>query len=157
MKNIHFSHCGPLLGLLLAALGLLLAALGAILERHAKIIKKSMPKMTDLGSQKGAQREPKSNPKPTKIEDKNRCEKRTEPKPSWNRFGAILGRFGSPLGVIFIDFSLVFKAFRENSRFSKNSVSRAVLSPTWPILGRFWPPKSSLFRTQKRPKTDQKT
>ena len=138
------------------ALGRLLAALGAILEKHQKINQKTMPKMTDFGSQKGAQREPKSNPKPTKIEDKNRCEKRTEPKPSWNRFGAILGRFGSPLGVIFIDFSLVFKAFPENSRFSKNSVSRAVLSPTWAILGRFWPPKRLQDELQKRTKTIKK-
>ena len=123
------------------ALGGLLAALGAILERHAKIIIKSMPKMTDFGSQKGAQREPKSNPKPTKIEDKNRCEKNTSSRWSWSRLGAILGHFGSPLGVIVIDFLLVFKAFREHSRFSKNIVLRPVLSPTWPILDRFWPPK----------------
>ena len=96
---------------LLGALGALLAALGAILERHAKIIKKSMPKMLDFGSEKGAQREPKSNPKPIKIEDKNRCEKRTEIRPSWARLGAILGHFWSPLGVIFVDFPLVFKGF----------------------------------------------
>jgi hypothetical protein len=134
-----------------------LAALGAILERHQKIIKKSMPKMTDFGSQKGAQREPKSNPKPTKIEDKNRCEKNTSSRSSWSRLGAILGHFGSPLGVIFIDFSLVFKAFRENSRFSKNIVSRAVLSPTWLILGRFWPPKRLQDELQKRPKTIKKS
>ena len=135
-----FPHVNAL-GRLLGALALLLAALGAILDRHAKIIKKSMPKMTDFGSQKGAQREPKSTPKPTKFEDKNRCEKNTSSRSSWSRLGAILGHFGSPLGVIFIDFSLVFKNFRENSRFSKNIVSRAVLSPTWIILGRFWPPK----------------
>ena len=116
---------GPLLGALGELLGgswQLLTALGAISERHAKIINKSMPKMIDFGSQKGAQREPKSNPKPTKIEDKNRCEKRTDIRPSWKRFGAILARFGSPLGVVFIDFSLDFKAFREHSLFSKNVI-----------------------------------
>ena len=139
------------------ALGRLLAALGAILERHAKIIKKSMPKMTDFGSQKGAQREPKSNPKPTKIEDKNRCEKNTSSRSSWSRLGAILGHFVTALGVIFIDFSLVFVGFRENSRFSKNSVSRVVLSPTWPILGRFWPPQSLQDGSQKRSKTIKNT
>ena len=112
--------------------------------------------MTDFGSQKGAQREPKSTPKRTKIEDKNRCEKNTSSRSSWGRLGAILGHFGSPLGVIFIDFLLVFKAFRENSRFSKNSVSRAVLSPTWPILGRFWPPKRLQDAPQERPKTIKK-
>ena len=47
------------LGRLFGALGPLLAALGAILERHEKINKKTMPKMIDLGSQKGAQREQK--------------------------------------------------------------------------------------------------
>ena len=93
----------------MGALGALLAALGAILEKHKKINQKSMPKMTDVGSQKGAKREPKSNPKPTKIEDKNRCEKRTDVRSSWSRLGAILGRFGSPLGVVFVGFSFVFK------------------------------------------------
>ena len=76
-----------------------------------------MPKITDFGSQKGAQkgaqREPKSNPKPTKIEDKNRCEKNTSSRSSWGRLGPIWGRFVAALGLIFIDFSFVFKAFRE--------------------------------------------
>ena len=108
---------GPLLGALGELLGgswQLLTALGAISERHAKIIKTSMPKMTDFGSQKGAQREPKSNPKPTKIEDKNRCEKNTSSRSSWSRLGAILGHFGSPLGVMFIDFLLVLKPVVKN-------------------------------------------
>ena len=59
------------------ALGRLLAALGAILERHAKINEKSMPKITDFGSLRAPFWEPKSDPRPTKIEDKNRCEKNT--------------------------------------------------------------------------------
>ena len=79
------------LGCLLGGLGAHLGGLEAVLERHAKIIQKSMPKMTDFGSQKGAQREPKSNPKPTKTEDKNRCEKQTSSRSSWSRLGAILG------------------------------------------------------------------
>ena len=37
------------LGAVLGGLGPLLGGLGAVLERHSKIIKKSMPKMTDLG------------------------------------------------------------------------------------------------------------
>jgi hypothetical protein len=61
------------------------------------------------------------------------------------------------LGVIFIDFILVFKAFRENSLFSKIIVSRAILSPTWPILGRFWAPKMPHVGTPKRLQSDQKT
>jgi len=93
---------GPVLGALggsWGALGELLAALGTILERSTKIIQKWMPKMTDLGSQKGAQREPKSNPKLTKIDDKNRCEKNTSSRSSWSRLGAILGDLGSHLGT----------------------------------------------------------
>ena len=47
-----------------------------------------MPKMSDLGSQKGAQREPKSDPKPTKIEDKIDAKK----TPLQDRLGAVLER-----------------------------------------------------------------
>jgi len=140
----------------LAALGPLLAALGAILERHEKIIQKSMPKMTDLGSQKGAKREAKSDPKRTKIESENRCEKNVSSRPSWSRFGTILGRFGTDLGLENIDFSLVFKAFRENSLFSKNIASRAVLTPIWPNLGGFWHPKWSKMALQNDLKTIKK-
>ena len=142
---------------LLAPLGPLLAALGPLLRRHAKIIKKSMPKMTDLGSQNHPKMAPKSDQKATGNQCKKRSEKRTEIRSSWGRLGTILGHFRSPLGVKNIDFSLVFVGFREKSRFSKNSVSRAVLSPTWPILGRFWPPKRLQDGSQKRPKTKEKT
>ena len=68
-----------------------------------------MPKMTDFGSQKGAQREPKSTPKPTKIEDKNRRENKLSSRPSWSRFGTILGHFVTALGAKNLDFSLVFQ------------------------------------------------
>ena len=68
-------------------------------------------------------------------------------------FSPILGDFGSPLGVIFIDFSLVFVRFREHSRCSKNIVSRPVLSPTWAILDRFWPPKRLQDGSQNGSKT----
>ena len=113
-------------------------------------------KVIDFGSQNGAQREPKSDPKRTKIDDKNQCEKNISSRPSWSRLGTILGRFGTDIGVMFIDFSLVFKAFRENSLFSKIIVSRAILSPTWPILGRFWDPKTPHVGTPKRLQSDQK-
>ena len=73
------------------------------------------------------------------------------------RFWPLLGRFGSQLGFIFVDFSLVFKAFREHSIFSKNIASRAILDRTWPDLGRFWQPKWSQHGTQKRSKNDPKT
>ena len=66
------------LGALLGALGPLLAALGSLLARHAKIINKSMPKMTDLSSQEGGQMPPKSIPKATE----NRCKDETQKKHS---------------------------------------------------------------------------
>ena len=100
-----------------AALGPLLAALGTILERHAKIMQKSMPKMTDLDSQKGGQREAKSKKKRIKIEDKNRYEKNTSSRSPCSRFGMILGCFLTALELKNVDFSLVFKRFRENSLF----------------------------------------
>ena len=140
-----------------AALGSLLAALGAILGRHVKIIQKSMPFWCDFGSQRPPQMAPKSDQKATKNRYKNRCEKNISSRPSWNRLGAILGRFVTALGVIFIDFSLVFQAFREHSLFSKNIVSRAVLDRSWPILGRFWPPKWLQNGSQNGAKNDEKT
>ena len=36
---------------------------------------------------------------------------------SWSRFGEILGRFPMRLGVKNVDFSMVFKGFRENPCF----------------------------------------
>ena len=66
------------LGALLGALGPLLAALGSLLARHAKIINKSMPKMTDLSSQEGGQMPPKSIQKATE----NRCKDETPKKHS---------------------------------------------------------------------------
>ena len=122
-----------LLASLGSALGPLLAALGAILERHAKIIKNH----EKIDAQNDGFWLPKAPPNDTKIapkSDKKSMQKtkrkKNEIRPSWGRLGVILDRFGSPLGLIFIDFSLVFKAFREDSLFSKNIVSRAVLSPT---------------------------
>ena len=65
-----------------AALGRSWAALGPLLERHVNIIEKSMRKRPHVGSQKGAKMEPKSTPKRSKIDDKNRCEKRMDIRPS---------------------------------------------------------------------------
>ena len=88
--------------------------------------------MTDFSSQKGAQREPKSNQKATKNRCKKRSEKNIAIRSSWGRLGAILGHFRSLLGAIFIDFSLVFKAFCEISPFLKNITSATILDRTWP-------------------------
>ena len=61
-------------------------------------------------------------------------------EPSWQDLGKIFGRFGTDLGVIFIVFSLVFKAFREHRRFSKDITSRAVLERSQADFGATWRP-----------------
>ena len=76
--------------------------------------------MTDLGSQKPPQMAPKSDQKAIKNRCEKRIEKITEIRPSWGRLGTILGRFGSPLGLKHVDFSLVFIGFRENRPFEVN-------------------------------------
>ena len=48
---------------------------------------------------------------------KTRCKFKGEKVASWSRLGAILGRFPRRLGVKNVDFSLVFKGFREHQRF----------------------------------------
>ena len=67
---------------------------------------KRVPKGRHFGSQNGA-----------KIDQKKRCKFKSEKVTSWSRLGAILGRFPRRLGVKNVDFSLVFKGFRENQRF----------------------------------------
>ena len=101
-----------------------------------------MPKGRHFGSQNGA-----------KIDQKKRCKFKSEKVTSWSRLGAILGRFPRCLGVKNVDFSLVFKGFRENSLFQQKIVSRAVLGPTWHDVGRFWLPFGHLFGTQNGQKT----
>ena len=78
-----------------------------------------------------------------------RSGKRTQKKQSWGHLGAILGRFGSPLGLGNLVFSLVFKAFREHSLFSNNIVSRTVLNRTWS-------PKPPKMTSQNDPKANTK-
>ena len=59
-------------------LGGLLGALGPPLERHAKILKTSVLKMTHLGSPKSPKMAPQTVQEATKIRYKKRSEKRTE-------------------------------------------------------------------------------
>jgi hypothetical protein len=65
-----------------------------------------------------------------------------------------LGHFGSPLGVIFIDFSLVFIRFREQSRFLKKKMFESRLGS---ILGRFGVDLGAQKGANMAPKTEQKT
>ena len=149
------------LGASWAPLGHLLGHLGGLLGLFRLTYKNHLLKIDAqndrFGPPKASQKPPKMTPKSYQKAIKNHCKKRmeknTSSRSSWHRFGTILGRFVTALGVIFIDFLLVFKAFREKSLFAKNIVSRRVLSPTWPILDRFWPPNAPNMG----PKTDSKT
>ena len=88
--GVLLAFLGSILGrswALLGGLGAVLGGLGAVLERHAKIINKSMPKMTDFGSQKP----PKMAPKSDQKTNKNRCEKRSEKRANIRRSWAALG------------------------------------------------------------------
>ena len=114
---------------------------------------KKSQKRTPKASQKPPKMTPKSDQKTTKNRCKKRSEKRSEIRPSWGCLGAILGHFRSPLGVIFVDFSLVFKAFRENSLFSKKSFQE----PSWTELGSICVDFCLPNGSKMAPKTDQKS
>ena len=110
-----------LLGSLLGASWSLLERSWAVLERNCVVLgrlfghlifslffgaildAKRVPKGRHLGSQNGA-----------KIYQKKRCKSKSEKVTSWSRLGAILGRFPRRLGVKNVDFSMVFKCFREH-------------------------------------------
>ena len=100
---------GAILGRLGAKLGGLGATFGSL--RCLMIFQndfgsKRVPKGRHVGSQNGA-----------KIDQKKRCKFKSEYVTFWSRLGAIWGRFPRRLGVKNIDFSLVFKGFRENQCF----------------------------------------
>ena len=101
-----WDEIGVVLGLLLGYFDLLLffwMVWGA--KRH--------PKGGHFGSQNGV-----------KIFEKSRCKFKTEQIASWNLLESIWARFPSRLGVKNLDFSLVFKSFRENPRFWWTWVSK---------------------------------
>ena len=54
------------------------------------------------------------------------------------RLGVIWSRFGVCLGAKNIDFSLVFKGFREKHVFSKKVGPKAILDGLGSVLGRSW-------------------
>ena len=145
------------LGPLLAALGRSWDDLGTTCKNHQKIDTKNDRFWLPKGVPNGTQIDPKTIPKRTKIDDKNRCEKNTSSRPSWSRLGRILSRFVTDPGVSFIDFSLVFKAFREHRRFSKNITSRAVLDRSKPDFGPTWRPKWLPNGSQNGSKTIKKS
>ena len=85
------------------------------------------------GGQDGAKMEPKSDPRRTKIEDKNGDEKRSS-RSSWSRLGSILGRLGCRLGVIFLILAWVLQCFLKIHVFETMRCQEA----TWVDLGPIW-------------------
>ena len=65
-----------------------------------------------------------------------------------------MGRFGSPLGLKNIDFSLDFVGFRENSRFSTKVRFKSRLEPNLAHLGSILAPFWAPFWHPKRSKND---
>ena len=94
------------LGRAWVVLGRLLGHFDLLLFFGAILGAKRVPKGRHFGSQNGA-----------KIDQKKRCEFKSEKVTSWSRLGAIWGRFPRRLGVKNVDFSFVFKGFREKQRF----------------------------------------
>lgn len=139
-------------GALSGALGALLGAFGALLERHAKIIQKSMPKMTDFGSPKAPKMEPKSHQKRSKINAKNEAKK----KPKQDGLGVVLGRSGVVLGRFLDSILLIFhwflKGFVKIHFFQKITLQDA----SWTELGPSWVDFGSLFGTFVEPENAQK-
>ena len=153
------------LGGLLGPLGRLLEPLRALLEplrttckNHVKIDAKNDRFGPPNGRQKGSQSGPKSDQKSIKNQCKKRSEKNTSARSSWHRLWTILGCFVTALGVIFIDFIWVFKAFRENSLFFKNYRFKSHLEPNLAHLGSIlgsknapcWHPKTAPKRSKKQ-------
>ena len=113
-----------LLGALLEASWSLLGRSWAVLGRNLVVLGRLLGHLDFcyfFGAVLGAKRVPKGrhfgSPNGAKIGQKTRCKFKNEKVASWSRLGAILGRFPRPLGVKIIDFSLVFKGFRENQCF----------------------------------------
>ena len=123
MKPFSFGRTGPLGGLLVASweplggllgaswgllgpLGSLLGRLGRLLGALGRLLGASwadIKKRTKIDPQNGTcwapKMAPKRDPKRAKIEDKIEHQKSNLLRPSWERLGAILGRFRCPLEV----------------------------------------------------------
>ena len=83
-----------------------LAALQFFIFFEAICGAKRVPRGGHFGSQNG-----------TNIDPKSRRKFKSAKITSWSRLGSILARFPIRLGVKNVDFSLVFKGFRENQCF----------------------------------------
>ena len=83
----------------LGHLGAVLGPLGRILWGYIAPSQFFIDFGIDLGSILRVKRVTKWSPKSIKMEDKIQHQKRRRSRPSWNRLGPVLGRFGVDLGV----------------------------------------------------------
>ena len=116
--------------------------------------------MTDLGLHMVAKRGPKAVQNRTKNRSKINAKNEAKKTPLQDRPGTVCGRSLAVLWPLLGSFLLILywflKLFVKIHVFSTIIVSRAILSPTWPILGRFWAPKTPHVGTPKRLQSDQK-
>ena len=103
---------------------------------------------------------PKTDQNGTKNGPKSKTNLDIEKEALQDRLGVVLGRswiiFGRPLGSFLLIFHWFFKAFRENSLFSKNVASRAILDRSWADFGPTWAAKWVRNGTPNGPKFDEK-
>ena len=118
--RVLFGLLGALLGASWSLLGRSWAVLGRNWNGFGRLLEhfifqlffgvilgaKRVPKGRHFGRQNGA-----------KIDPKSRCKFKSEKITSWNRLGSIFARFPSRLEVKHVDFSMVFKGFREHHMF----------------------------------------
>jgi len=121
--------------------------------RHAKTIEKSMPKMNNVGSQKGAKRDQKSNPKRSKIEDKHRCEERTGLRKYRGRLGPIFRHVEGQLGVQKSLHTFCVKRFGEQSWFRRMNPWNRSWTDLKPMLGQL----GTQHGSNMAPQNDQQT
>ena len=110
------------------------------------------------GSILEAKTAPKSIPKRSKIEEKNQGEK-TDPRRSWIRLEAILGRLGCHLGALETLWHYACRCFVKFHFFDVKTVRRRSWDQLWPIKAPKRPkltPKTEPKSTPRRSKIDVK-
>ena len=116
--------------------------LGTVLDRPGA----DLPTIGALpGRHVGGQNGTKIDPKTIKNRSENSRVKKTDPRRSWTRLGAILGRLGCSLGALETLQTLRLPMFCENSLFNVMTTRRRLWDQLWPI------------KAPKRPKMTPKT
>ena len=111
------------------------------------------------GSILEAKSTPKSIPKRSKIEVKIEDEQKTDPRRSWTRLGAILGRLGCHLGALETLWHYACRCFVNIHFFDVKTVGRRSWDQLWPTKAPKRPkmtPKTEPKSTSRRSKIDVK-